>query len=154
MITLAYVKDLPEIAKLAQPFMAESSKISRRFSPRLFVSNWTNLINNGMGGVFIDTMDGLIIGALGAVLYPDMNSGELVATEFFWFVMPKFRGGITGISLYKAYEKWAIDSGCDQMRMGLLVDSMPEKLNDLYLSLGYTKTEIAYTKDLTNAAST
>lgn len=145
MIRTATVEDLKTLADLAAQFYA-SSKFLNNFSLECFEATWTQLITGGMGAVFvIDGEDGPI-GALGGVAYPDVNSGRLIATEFFWFVDPEKRG--KGISLYKAFEDWARAKRCAEIRMVHLADSMPEQLERLYERLGFEMAEIHYRKEL------
>ena len=146
MIRTATINDLETLADLAAQFYA-SSKFLNGFDLECFETTWTNLITSGSGAVFvIDGQDGPI-GALGGVAYPDVNSGRLMATEFFWFVDPSHRG--RGISLYKAFEDWARAKRCVEIRMIHLSDSMPEQLERLYERLGFEQAEVHYRKELT-----
>jgi GNAT superfamily N-acetyltransferase len=104
------------------------------------------LLESGTGVIFVDENGEEIQGTLGGVAYPEINSGELVATEFFWFVAPERRGG--GLRLYRAFEEWARSKGCREIRMAYLIDSMPEKLAKLYRRLGFEPVEVQYVKEL------
>jgi GNAT superfamily N-acetyltransferase len=85
-----------------------------------------------------------VTGCIGGVIYPDLYSGSLVATEFFWFVREQKRG--PGIRLYKAFEDWAREQGCSQIRMVHLMDSMPDKLAKFYTHFGYEPSEVHFLK--------
>ena len=80
------------------------------------------------------------------MLYPDLYSGDLIATEFFWFVRAEVRG--QGLKLYYAFEAWARARHCAQIRMVHLLDLMPERLAKVYRRLGYEPAETHYVKEL------
>jgi len=61
-------------------------------------------------------------------------------------VLPEHRG--PGMKLYRAYENWAREKGCNKIRMTYLCDLMPEGLKTLYEDLGYYPIEVNYQKEL------
>lgn len=147
MIRKAEVNDLPKIDGCAQEFYSASRLLSRLpFVLERFVSSWTSFIESGVGAVFIAEEDGEVTGAIAGVIYPDLYSGVLVATEFFWIVREEKRG--PGVRLYEAFERWAREQGCAQVRMVHLLDSMPDKLERFYKHFGYEPTETHYVKEL------
>ena len=79
-------------------------------------------------------------------MFPDPNTGEMLATEFFWFVNPESRG--SGLKLLKVFEKWAKEKGCKKVIMVHLSDSMPEKIRNIYLRFGYKVAETHYIKEV------
>lgn len=147
MIRLATVGDLGTLETCAREFYA-SSRFLKKFDQTLFQAVWTHFLETGAGVIFLlETPEGEVAGALGGVVFPDLYSGELVATEFFWFVREGKRG--SGLLLYRAFEEWAREKGCAEVRMVHLLDSMPEKLNRVYRHLEFTPTEVHYAKELT-----
>lgn len=112
------------------------------FSDDIFISSWKNLFNLGFGVIFA-TED--YSGMIGGIKYPDTNSGELIASELFWFVDPSKRG--EGIKLLNAFELWAINNNCKRIIMVHLMDSMPEKVGRFYERTGYRKLEVHYVKE-------
>ena len=108
---------------------------------------WRPIIASELGVIFIAEDDGEIIGAIAGMAVPEPYSGELVVSEFFWFVRPGHRGS-AGLRLYEALEYWARQKGAKTMRMVHLMDSMPEKLARIYKRLGYEQVETLYSKDL------
>lgn len=145
MIRQATVEDLPGMEAGAREFYA-SSKYLGKFDPVRFVSVWTNLISSQAGVIFLLIEADELEGAIGGVVYPDLYSGEIIATEFFWFVRQEHRGG--GLRLYKEFEEWAKWKGASQIRMVHLQDSMPDKLERLYRHWGYQPIETHYAKEL------
>lgn len=141
----ATAADLPRLANLAEQFYS-ASRFLKRFDLERFCTVWRTLLEGGSGVVFLLEDEGAIAGTLGGMLYPDLYSGDLIATEFFWFVDPANRGG--GMQLYRAFEAWACANHATEIRMVHLHDSMPERLSVLYRRLGYVAAETHYTKDL------
>lgn len=145
MIRKATVEDLPKLLPCAVEFSA-SSKFLNRFSFESFLSSWEKFLDMGIGVIFIEESGGDIHGCIGGVKYRDPNTGRMVATEFFWFVRMRLRG--CGIRLYREFETWARDNGCQDLRMVHLMDSMPEELDRFYKRNGFEEMEIHYTKEL------
>lgn len=146
MIRRATLEDIPNLEPLAREFY-EQSRFLGVFMQDLFSQLWTGLLESGTGVIYLLMDDaGEITGTLGGVVYPEPYSGALVATEFFWFVQAGARGG--GLRLLRSFEEWARARGCAQLRMGHLVDVMPEKLDRVYRRLGFVPIEVAYAKEL------
>ena len=137
---------LRALAAGAKEFYA-SSKFLRSFEIDRFVEFWRPIIASELGVIFIAEDDGEIIGAIAGMAVPEPYSGDLVVSEFFWFVRPGHRGS-AGLRLYEALEYWARQKGAKTMRMVHLMDSMPEKLARIYKRLGYEQVETLYSKDL------
>lgn len=144
-IRLASVRDLPSLKNLGREFVKEGN-IPTAFIPEVFEATWGNFFNLGMGVIFLLILDEEIIGALGAVKYPDPNSGEIMAAEHFWFVNKEHRG--KGTKLLKAYELWAKDQNIKKITMVHLTGLMPDKLRKLYVKLGYREIETHYIKEV------
>lgn len=117
-----------------------------KFDLKEFTNTWTTFIKHGIGDIFCLVRDGYVIGIIGGVLYRDPNDGEFVATEFFWYVHPSHRG--SGIRLVKVFEEWARAKGAKRSTMMHLFNKQFDQLNKLYTRLGYTATEVHYTKEL------
>lgn len=145
MIRAATIDDLPTLTRLGETFYA-STTVLGRFEPARFIETWRNLLSLGMGVIYIAERDGVPIGAIGGVKHLDVNSSDIIASEFFWFVDPLERGA--GLRLYDAFEKWAKANGCSHIHMVHLADSMPGKLERFYGRKGYRIMEVRYTKEL------
>ena len=145
-IRQAAIKDLPDLAEGALMFYA-TSKFLKNFRLDRFIAIWTKMLETGTGVIF-SLYDGPVgVGAIGGVVYPDLYSGHLVATEFFWFVVPEYRGK-NGMELYWKFEHWALAQKCKEIRMVHLMDSMPDRLATVYKRLGYEAAETHYVKSL------
>jgi GNAT superfamily N-acetyltransferase len=140
-IWLAQKKDLEQIDVLCRQFSEASHFV--KYKPDVFRRTWESLIDSGFGVLLVqDDFHGM----LGAMAYPDPNSGETIATEMFWWVDPQHRG--KGQELLSAYEQWASAVGATKAIMVHLSDSMPERLKMLYKRKGYSEMETHYVKDL------
>lgn len=145
MIVPATIADLPRMEAAALRFYS-SSRWLRKFELQRFINLWTTLLGNGTGVIFLLEEHGVILGAIGGVAYPEAYSDELLAQEFFWFIEEEHRGG--GLALYRCFERWAREKGCDEIRMVHLSDSMPDKVAAFYQRMGYGKVETLYSKRL------
>jgi GNAT superfamily N-acetyltransferase len=146
-IRTATVEDLASLEPLAREFYA-SSQVLKRFDTDLFVTTWIRLLDANGVIFLLEDNAGVISGALGGVIYGDPYSGDAIATEFFWFVSAKARGGRGGLQLLQAFEGWARDRGALEIRMVHLLDSMPEKLARVYKHFGFQPIEVHYSKEL------
>ncbi len=143
MIKELEVEELNTAAKIGQKFWGEGA-LPGRLVPEVFVRNWTTLMNNGMGKIFglYDGPD--LVGALGAIVVPDLNDGDLTATECFWFVEEDHRGN--GVRLLLNFVKYAKEIGCVRVNMVHLFNEHADKLQKLYGKLGFSPVETHYIK--------
>lgn len=144
-ISILTVDRLGEIARLGPQFFVEGS-LPGKFVPEIFINNWRSLIQNEMGILFGIEKDRQIVGALGAVIFPDPNDGKLVATEMFWFVDKGHRG--CGLGLLDAFESWAKTAGVDRTILVHLENLTPRALERVYRSRGYRPIEVHYLKEI------
>ena len=141
----ATVSDLPRMETAAREFYA-STGFQKCFDMGRFCAFWTNLFQEDIGVIFALDDGDEIPGALGGVVFPDPYSETLISTGFFWYVSKEARG--RGIELYRAFEAWAVERGCSQIRMAHLFDLMPEKMARTYHRLGFVPMEVHYIKEL------
>jgi GNAT superfamily N-acetyltransferase len=113
-----------------------------------FSAFWSHMLTTRLGCLIVQTGDEDldVQGAIGGLLYPDPYSGEMIATEMFWFVRSAHRG--EGMKLYREFERWAIAQGAQRIRMVHLADSMPDRLSVLYRRLGYRLAETVWEKEI------
>jgi GNAT superfamily N-acetyltransferase len=143
----ATVEDLPRLSVLATEFYSQS-KMLKVFDINRFVSLWTVLIKNGSGVIFLLECAGDIIGTLGAVSHPETYSEALIAQEFFLFIAKDSRGGFGLLKLLRAFENWARERGCSEIRIAHLQDLQPAELGNLYMRMGFQRVETSYSKSL------
>lgn len=129
--------DLPAVLRMGRAF-AEALKVP--CTAEAMTNTAEGLMDSEFAELFI--ADG---GMAGIVLFPDILSGRVNATELFWWVDPNKRGSGLGIRMLKGIEEWARAKGAEQISMmsmsGLDID-------DLYIRYGYEKRETTFVKDL------
>lgn len=146
-VRTATVEDLPSLAALANEFYSQSD-VLKTFDIERFCTLWKALLANGSGVILLLESSGEIIGTIAGVVYPEQYSSELLCQEFFLFVRAESRGGFGLLKLYRAFERWAKEHGCSEIRLGHLHDLQPEALGSLYVRLGFRHTETLYAKEL------
>jgi len=126
----------------------EEAGFHGKFKPSHFEPHMRELVQSGHGTI-IGSFGSLgIEGALAAVTYQELFTGDKVATELWWFMLPQHRRGSGAIRMIREYEKWAKTAGCVRANMVHLESLQPERLSKLYQSLGYTPLERGYSKSL------
>ena len=144
MIRAISTTELEQLFPLCDGFSASSSFVS--YKKQIFLRTWYHLIETGLGLILVSVKNARFTGMIGGMRAPDPNTGELVATEFFWFVDPNHRG--EGIQLLDEFEAWAKDEGCKKIIMVYLLDSTPDKVRRVYERRGYKPVEVHYIKEI------
>lgn len=98
------------------------------------------LIANDLGVVFVSEHRGTVVGMIGLLLFEHPITGEVTATELFWWVEPEYRG--SGVRLLKRGEHWAREAGARQLHM----IAPTAEVGQLYERLGFGYLEAAYQK--------
>lgn len=138
--------EVHKLGHCAEKFYA-SSKHLDGFDLEQFSGFWAALIMRGDGVIFALCDGDEMRGALGGITHQDpYHRDKIIAQEFYWFVLKESRG--SGVRLYRAFEKWARERGAHQLRMGYLVDLMPNKVKTFYEFVGLHPVEVVYSKDL------
>lgn len=143
----ATIEDLPRLGECGQAFFSASG-LPGTFHFEHFQETWRGILNADLGVIFILEKDKKIVGALGALTYPDSNTADKVAIEAYWFVLKEYRSSLGGGRLYRAFENWARERGCAYIRMAYLTASMPEEVARMYEREGFTPIEVHYSKAL------
>jgi len=99
----------------------------------------------GICGLFALYEGDDLIGGLGCIKAPDLHDGRLTAIETFWLVLPEYRG--QGMKLFKVFEQWAAEQGCEKKAMIHMADSFPEVLGRFYAKKGYKLAELHWIKE-------
>ncbi len=94
------------------------------------------------GIVLVGRVDGVALGMLGAVAYPDPYSWVRTASELFWWVAPPARGVKSAVTWLRAYHAWAESRGAELVRMVSLASD--GSVGALYTRLGYVPVETHY----------
>jgi GNAT superfamily N-acetyltransferase len=139
--------DVPEIVRM-----------SAAFYPTTHYAQWcdmdeetvadlaSSLIENH---IFFVAEDGdRLVGMVGLFIIPFMfNRHATSAGEVVWWVDPEARGSRVAASLLQAVECACRDAGADRIQMVHMPNSPPQAAA-LYERLGYSRSEISYTKDI------
>lgn len=141
MSNLLKSEEIQKLVPLAVEFIAES-KEDIPFNPEHFIKTWEQILSSGAGSIIKYEKNGKIVGALGFLIYPDILSGELKATETFWFIRKSQRGH--GLKLLEEFEYTAKNMGVKRIMMAHLKCLMPEKIKSIYLNRGYREIETQY----------
>ena len=88
---------------------------------------------------------GFACGLKGALLG---NNSVTSGSELAWWVDEDHRQGKNGIALLRHIEGLAKDAGIKHWNMAYMESSMPESIKTIYERMGYTKTEIIYSRVL------
>ena len=144
-IRTATPDDVFDILILAKEFSKEapsSHKWNKDKTEQFLVS----ALQNTNMTIFVIDVGGEIEGALVGLLSELYMSHTVQATELAWFVSKDYRGKPASIRLMKAFEKWAKESGANQVGMGDIEGI--SSLENLYNRLGYERAETVYLKEL------
>jgi N-acetylglutamate synthase-like GNAT family acetyltransferase len=144
MIRSATTKDLDQLAELAGEFHSEAT-LPAKLDKVVWKRSWGNLMDIGAAVILVKQEGSQIVGTIGCVVYPDMNSGEWTADEAFWFQTKGNRGG--GLALLKAMERSLDELGVKRLFM-IHLECLNGRLGRIYERMGYTKVETRYVKDL------
>lgn len=146
-VTIQSLKEMKESELLGPSFFNECG-LPGTFKHEAFLHNWTLFLEKNIGAMWALVKGDKILGVLGGILAPDMNNGDMMAVETFWYVLPEARGSLDSIRLLMTFEIWAQNVGAKRIMMAHLLSSMPEKLKEYYEKRGYRALEINYVKEL------
>lgn len=133
MIRHATSEDIPQIVAMGEKFH-DAAQLPCGYNPAAVTVFCENMVANG---VILISKSGMI----GGVMMPAYCDPKWsIAVELFWWAE---KGGI---DLLKAFEKWAVDSRADEVRMTSLVSL--ERANRLLKAKGYEAAEISHRKVL------
>ena len=136
MIREASEADIPALVRMGEAFN-KASGTPAKFNRDDAASAARNLIASPSGVVLVSEAG--MIGGMMAPAY--FNSDWVMAVELFWWAEDR-----RGLRLLGAFEKWAIESGANEVRMTTLgAIKGPERIPE---RRGYAPCEISYQKVL------
>lgn len=144
MIRNATVEDFPQLLILGKEFFDSTIyKDMCKFSAESATKTLHHLVDDKDGILVVsEDVNGVIRGGAGALLYPMYMTGDLGGQELFWWVNKKGEG----IGLLDEIEKQAKQKGAKTFTMVSMDNLTPEKLDGIYLSKGYKRSEHFYVK--------
>lgn len=142
MIREAVRADIPHLVVMGLRFVRSSSYAEQiGENPDALFDLMLKLIESPEAVIFISGED-RPFGMIGAHLYRHPMSGEITASELFWWVEPEHRG--EGVILYRKMEEWARENAATKIQM-IAPDDRTERA---YCALGFHKLETHYQKAL------
>lgn len=126
------------------PKFYDLCNIGGKFDMNWFMLVWKKVLASGVGAMWRLHEGDRIIGYFGAIIHPCMFSGEITASETFWFVDPEYRSGSGGARLFLQFLKWAEALKVDRVQSAHVTSSMASELEGFYERLGFKKFETSY----------
>lgn len=120
------LKELRLCEPYGQAFFSEKG-LPGEFSIAAFVKKWTAYITQ-YNGILLGLWDGeQLVGGLGGMVAPDINTDELSAIEFLLFIDPRYRGGDGWVRLVERFWQFGQAKGATRKRLAtmLLPDEDP-----------------------------
>ncbi len=140
----ATADDLPTLVAMFQQFVASTQYAKYVGQDAVYCTGAiADLINSCTSAVFV-VGDDPIFGMLGVSVFVQPFSGEIVASEHFWWLDPEHRGH--GPWLLRRAERWAKTLGATRMTMMAPIDK-PD-VATIYGKLGYNEVERIFQRDL------
>ena len=146
MIRKATVSDFNQIVKLSREFWG-----CTMFDDDFCEESVYNMVKmaNEHDLLYVAEVQGSVVGFAAGVVGALLGNGAVkVGTELAWWLNPDQRGGALGIKLLKAIENQAKEIGIKYWNMAFMCSSMPDEIERIYQKLGYTKSEVVYTRRL------
>lgn len=139
--------ELPLCLDIARLFFIEG-KLPGNFNAEIFLKNWDYFYQEERGQIYGIFKESELCGGIGGIVFPDPNTGDIIATEMFWYVKPEYRKGIAPLKLLQYYEAWAIEKGAKRIMMVCLTLLQNNRLTKLYDRYGYKKIETHFIKEV------
>jgi hypothetical protein len=123
MIKQALTTDLRKLKSIAKAFF-EECQLPGKFNFEHFERTWIALMVQEVGLVYIweDPESKAVLGTVGGIVGPDLHTGDLVATESFWYVEKKHRARV-GMALFHHFVEEAEKRNCARVSMAAVWSS-------------------------------
>lgn len=138
--------EFPTVGLLGQSAFDEG--LLPAFDLDAWVFHWQKIYEMGAGQIWAFTTGDIIGGALGAVAEADLYSGEAIAREAFWYVLPEIRGLPVGMLLLGKFDKWCRAKGCTRQYITHHLTGQASGLAALYRRKGYAPSDVSYVKEV------
>ena len=136
-------EDVPELVAMGKQFVqtAMYRDLLHENSAQISVA-MVSLIDHESGTILVLECEGVLVGMMGIICAPHFLSGEIYASEMFWWVTPGKRGD--GVRILRAAELWAKKCGATKFQMV----APTERVGRFYDRMGFTRVETSYQKAL------
>ena len=132
-----------DVRRLCEEFTQESLK---EYGLEVTHDRLSEMIEACKNISFFLGVDGKPQGLIAGFITENMTNKKHYLQEVIWYVSKDYRR--QGLRLHKEFEKAATAYGCDGITMVCMKNSMHERLDGLYKSLGYVPVETHYLKEL------
>lgn len=95
-------------------------------------------------------IDGKIVGGILGKISEQFFSGERVASDYGMFILPEYRGSLTFVKMFKAFEDWAVENKAKTIIVGHTTGIETEKAKSLFPRLGYSLMGYIFNKEIPN----
>ena len=139
-------RSVPEIEPLADEFTSRVKGLTYGFDREWWIPFWENLIDAGLGQIFVEEVDGEVVQAMGVMLSPYLDE-KLELREAFWIVDEESVGD--GRELLRAVEAWGRENGAVRFYITRLEAApRPEALDRFYRMAGFEPVERVFYKEI------
>ena len=147
MIRKAELKDVPAVVRLVKEFFEESlSEYGLLLESKTIFETLENYAKNYIG--IVAEENGEIVGVVGGLVSSSIfDKGQLVGQETIWYVDKRFRGGVIGLKLIKAFEEECKIRGAKLIAMVNMGNLYTDVLDKIYKRRGYKLMERQYIRE-------
>lgn len=131
-------KDIEAMVAIGAEMHQEGAFSGLDYNPHRMEAVFTRCLTDRDHLCLVVKKDGMIIGGIYAVLSVYFFNYDIIAEERALYVLKEHRGGIAGLKLVRAFEKWAKERGAKEIVTGSSVGIKTEKVRQFYEALGYS----------------
>jgi hypothetical protein len=148
MISLCTAAELPTVVDLAEWFYYQQQRPGK-FDREVWVKIWTTMLDASIGFILQRTSEGRPAEAIGVMLYPDPNNGQLAAYSGFWYITGESKS-LAGGLLYHELERILKERGVQRFFMTALLNQRENKVSQYMLRSGFLPVEVLHVKELSS----
>ena len=148
MIRKAELRDVPFVVKLVKEFFEESlNDYGLLLEDAAIFETLENYAKNHIGIIAEENEE--IVGVAGGLVSPSIfDKSQLIGQETIWYVDKRYRGGVIGFKLIKAFEEECKKRGAHLIAMVHLGNLYADILDRIYKHRGYKLMEQQYIKKI------
>lgn len=145
--------DIPEIINLGRRYVEEEvSKVgyhSASWDATMSACGLIEAYSKADQFLYVAVRDGAIVGFLWAASHflAPWNPA-LVASDYLFYVVPEVRASLTGMRLIKAYQAWAKELGCVEVRLSIASGINQDRVGRMYERLGFSSFGSVYNHEI------
>jgi GNAT superfamily N-acetyltransferase len=140
--------DAFEVTEVCEMFHAESYQKFANFNFDQMNGWIEDRIDSNENKIFTAWDGDKLVGCLVGMTFCYPYSNTLVAADYIWYVIPKYRGGMIGVRLMKMFEGWAKGVGAVSITTGSTSGIKSERGAKLLQRLGYNPIGMVMEKEL------